>query len=101
LSKIKNMSRGGWIVIGVVAALILVPTAAVAATASLVKIQGTSGNNADVTAANQLLTTEAKPTSYESYSVVDSLTSLACAAVMPALPAGDTGRLHLSRVPRG
>jgi hypothetical protein len=61
MSKLKNMSRAGWIVVGLVAALVLVPTAAVAATATLVKIQGTSGNKADVTGAGQLLTTTAQP----------------------------------------
>jgi hypothetical protein len=51
MSKLKNMSRAGWIIIGLVAALVLVPTAAVAATATLGKIDATSGNKADVTEA--------------------------------------------------
>ncbi len=64
MSKIKNMSRAGWIVTGVVAALVLVPTAAVAVT-NAVTIKGSpSGNKADVTAAGQLLTTTANPSSF-------------------------------------
>jgi hypothetical protein len=63
MSRLKNMPRGGWIVVGIVIAVIAVPTAAVAATATLVKIKGTSGTKADVSPANQLLTTEADPSS--------------------------------------
>ncbi len=64
MSKIKNMSRAGWIVTGVVAALVLVPTAAVAVT-NAVTIKGSpSGNKADVSAAGQLLTTTANPSSF-------------------------------------
>ena len=54
MSKIKNMSRGGWMLIGVVVALLLVPTAAGAATAVYNGIVGTSGHKADVTATGQL-----------------------------------------------
>ncbi len=64
MSKIKNMSRAGWIVAGVVAALVLLPTVAVAAS-TVVNIKGSpSGNKADVTGAGQLLTTTANPNSF-------------------------------------
>lgn len=64
MSKIKNMSRAGWIVTGVVAALVLVPTVAVAAS-TVVNIKGSpSGNKADVTGAGQLLTATANPSSF-------------------------------------
>jgi hypothetical protein len=58
------MSRAAWIVTGVVAALVVVPTVAVAAT-SVVSLKGNpSGNKADVTGAGQLLTTTANPASF-------------------------------------
>lgn len=52
MSRIKNMSRGGWMVMGVVVALLLGPTAAGAATLYN-GIIGTSGHRADVTATGQ------------------------------------------------
>jgi hypothetical protein len=62
MSRIKNMSRGGWLVIGMVIAVLLVPTGMAAAAAlKYTGIEGTSTNKADVTSASQLLTTEAKP----------------------------------------
>lgn len=80
MSKIKNISATGWLVAGIIAALVLVPTTAVAVTATATIIQngtgagqvsvtahrlqtndeirGYSGNNyADVTSDGQLLTT--------------------------------------------
>jgi hypothetical protein len=65
VSKIKNMSRAGWLIAGVVAALVLVPTVAVAATVTVVTLKGSpSGNKADVTGAGQLLTATANPSSF-------------------------------------
>ncbi|MGD0395029.1 MAG: hypothetical protein ABSC41_20600 [Acidimicrobiales bacterium] len=62
MSRIKNMSRGGWIVVGVLIAMMLVPTGiATAAALKYTGIEGTSDNKADVTPAGQLLTTEAQP----------------------------------------
>jgi hypothetical protein len=49
-------------IVGMVTALVLVPTAAVAAVLHFNGIQGTSNNRADVTPAQQLLATEANPT---------------------------------------
>jgi hypothetical protein len=59
----KNMSRGGWIVIGIVVGLLIVPSGVVAAKAALkfTGIEGTSGNKADVTSAAQVETADADP----------------------------------------
>jgi hypothetical protein len=51
MSRVKNLSRGGWMIVGVVVALILVPTAAVAATATVVKIEASNGSKRAATAA--------------------------------------------------
>jgi hypothetical protein len=66
MSRIKNLSRGGWIVVGMVVTLILVPTAAYAFTYT--GIIGSSGNKADVVPGGQLLTAGNLPS--------DSFTSL-------------------------
>lgn len=94
MSRVKNMSRGGWIVIGILIAMMLVPTGIATATALKYSgIEGTSANKADVTSAGQLLTTEAKPTSYQSYFVPLGNVTLSaedyCEAVTPTLPSGD------------
>jgi hypothetical protein len=88
VSKIKNISRTGWLVAGIIAALLLMPTAAVAVTTATItiikggtaageasvtathqlqtnaEIQGTSGNHADVTPDGQVLSTTAEPSAY-------------------------------------
>ena len=69
MSRLKNMSRGGYIVVGIVAALILIPTGIAEATIAYTGIEGTNGatatvNPADVTAAGQQLTTEANPSTF-------------------------------------
>ncbi len=64
MSRIKNMSRAGWIVTGVVAALVLVPTAAVAVTNAVIIKGSPSGIKANVSAAGQLLTATANPSSF-------------------------------------
>jgi len=69
VSKIKNLSRAGWVIVGLVAAILLVPTMAVAATVAYNGIEGTNGttttqNKAQVTSAGQLLTNEAEPSAY-------------------------------------
>jgi hypothetical protein len=61
VSKLKNMSRAGWVVTGIVATLLLVPTVALAATTTTTIIKGGSGNKASVTGANQLLTAVDEP----------------------------------------
>ncbi len=72
-------------------ALLLVPTAAYAGTLYN-GIVGASGQKANVSSANQLLTTEALPTSYRSYteSYLGSSTGhLMCTPLTKALPPGD------------
>jgi hypothetical protein len=70
MSKLKNMSRAGYIIVGIVAALILVPTGIAAATAAYTGIEGTNvankttENYVQVTSAGQLLTTEANPSTF-------------------------------------
>jgi len=80
VSKIKNISRAGWVVVGVVATVLLVPTMAVAATVAYNGIEGTNGttttqNKAEVTSAGQLLANEANPSSF-----VTVLNSANCSA---------------------
>jgi hypothetical protein len=62
MRRIKDMSRGGWIVIGIVVALLIVPSGVAAAKAlGFTGIEGTSGNKVDVTAAAQLQVADAAP----------------------------------------
>jgi hypothetical protein len=71
--RIKNMSRGGWIVVGILIAVMLVPSGvAVAKALKYTGIEGTSTNRADVTPAGQLLTTEAQPSNLLGGSSSDS-----------------------------
>jgi hypothetical protein len=74
----------------VIVALVLVPSVAVAAV-SYTGIEGTSGDKANVTPAGQLLTTEAKPISYQTYisGASRSTNSSECFSTTPALPSGD------------
>jgi hypothetical protein len=69
MPKLKNLSRGGYIVIGIIVTLIMVPTGIAAAAVAYNGIEGTNGatataNHADVTSAGQLLTTEANPSNF-------------------------------------
>ena len=67
MSRIKNMSRGGWIVIGILIAMMLVPSGV--AVAKALKYTGIEGsdtynstiNKAAVLSSGQLLTTESNP----------------------------------------
>ncbi len=65
MTKGKNIPGVVWLVVGAMIFLAL-PTGTAAAKAALkfTGIEGTSGNQADVTAAQQLLTTEASPSNY-------------------------------------
>jgi hypothetical protein len=71
--RVKRMSRGGWIVTGIVVGLLIVPSGvAVAKALAQTGIEGTNGttttlNEAGVTSAGQLLTTQATPNNYEDY----------------------------------
>jgi hypothetical protein len=90
MSNLKIMSRGGYIAMGIVVALILVPTGIAAATVAYTGIEGTNGstatvNHAGVTSASQLLTAEASPSSFREY------TGLALASgctVLATVPSG-------------
>jgi hypothetical protein len=64
MSKYKNISRPSWIVVGIVAALVLVPTVAVATTSNVIIKNGTVAGQAGVTPAQQLLSTTASPNSF-------------------------------------
>src|SRR3974390_890646 len=91
MSILKNMSRGGYIVIGIVATLILVPTGIAAATVAYNGIEGTNGttatvNLARVSSGGELLTTSALPTSYRNFWTLFS--SGGCVAVTPPSPSG-------------
>jgi hypothetical protein len=66
MSKFKNIPGVVWLVIGVLVTLLVIPSTAYAAALKFTGIEGTSTNRADVTAAQQLLTTEAQPTKYYS-----------------------------------
>jgi hypothetical protein len=76
MSRIRNLSRGGWIVVGIVVALLLAPTAAYAFTYT--GIIGSDGVKANVTGGGQLLTVENLPN--------DSFTSLNGDALPNATP---------------
>jgi hypothetical protein len=80
MSTFKSIPRAGWFVAGVTAAVLMIPTAVgatvgVQAALKMTGIEGTSGNQADVTGAGQLLTTEAPPSAYAQSSDVLMLTS--------------------------
>ena len=88
MRRIQDMSRGGWIVIGVVIALLLVPSGMAAARTAYDGIIGTSGNKADVTAGGQLLTTEASPGQNWSF-VFQPPTNATTQEELPTAPSGD------------
>jgi hypothetical protein len=98
MSKLKNMSRAGYIIVGFVVALIVVPTGIAAAAVAYSGIEGTNGatatvNDAHVTSAGQLLTTEAAPSSFREYSVyvapaAPSMSAPVCETVA-TVPTGD------------
>jgi hypothetical protein len=95
MSKFKNIPGLVWLAIGVLVTLLVVPSTAYAAALKFTGIEGTSTNKADVTPAGQLLTTEASPTTYESYDangneVSSFAAGQACQAVSPILPAGES-----------
>jgi hypothetical protein len=57
--KLRNISGPWGLLVGIVVAMVLVPSLAVASGVTLTEIKGASGNKADVTPAGQLLTTDA------------------------------------------
>jgi hypothetical protein len=68
MSKLGSWSRSGWIVVGIVLALLLVPTG-VAVALTFTGIRGTSGQDANVSNDGQLLATEAQPSEFVQYEV--------------------------------
>jgi hypothetical protein len=76
VSTFNSMSRARGLAAGVAVAILLIPTAVGATVGTqpalkLTGIEGTSGNQADVTGAGQLLTTEAAPSTYTQSTDVD------------------------------
>jgi hypothetical protein len=66
MSRIKNMPRLGWFIVGVVLTILLMPSVAVAAGLKLTGIEGTNGtsttlNEANVASSGQLSTSVAPP----------------------------------------
>jgi hypothetical protein len=62
MSKIRSMPKAGWFVAGVAVAVLLIPTTVGAVAAITYNgIEGSNGNQAQVTGGGQLLTTEALP----------------------------------------
>jgi hypothetical protein len=93
MPKLKNMSRGGYIVVGIVAALILVPTGIAVAAVAYTGVEGTNGttstvNHAEVTSAGQLTVTETAPKNYKSYLAEVESAGTECVPVSPVLPTG-------------
>jgi hypothetical protein len=80
MSRIGNLSRPGWLVIGAVGALILAPSAAVATATGLSELTGPGGQRAAVTDAGQLATAEAAPSSFE-LEFYDTTSSSPCASM--------------------
>jgi hypothetical protein len=98
MSKIKNISATGWLVAGILAALLLVPTTAVAVTATQTIIRGgTAGGEASVTAAHQLLSTTINPAAYVNTpsQEVDGNGSIVSVAVAPSGAALIVTTIHL------
>jgi hypothetical protein len=63
MSRLGNLSRPGWLVIGAAGALILAPSAAMATATGLSELTGPGGQRAAVTDAGQLATAQAAPSS--------------------------------------
>lgn len=65
LQPIRNLGRGGWLAAGIVLALVLAPSAAIAAATAVTEVTGPGGHRAAVTNAGQLTATLASPGSFE------------------------------------
>jgi hypothetical protein len=93
LSKIKSVRGGTGFVVGLLVAMLVVPSVAVAATLRFTGIEGTNGttstlNKAGVTSANQLETSSAGPSSaYSLEAAVDFLNDSWVVVAQP--PSGD------------
>jgi hypothetical protein len=91
VARIKNMPRFAWFIIGIAVTVVLVPSVAVAAGLKFTGIEGVSKNQADVTPANQLLTTEASPTKFVQYiGIVEAAYGGSGCSSLATIPAGDS-----------
>jgi hypothetical protein len=91
MSRIKNLPRSVWFIIGIAVTVVLVPSVAVAAGLKFTGIEGTSKNQADVTAANQLLTTETPPPKFvHDAAIVDAAYGQSGCSQITTVPAGDS-----------
>ena len=79
VSRLRSLSTGAWIAIGLIVGSILAPATAVAAT-SLVGIIGQNGVRAGVTYAGQLKTVEAAPYAFQVYAR-NGVVSGACSVI--------------------
>src|ERR1700691_1385036 len=64
MRRLMQFNRSGWVLAGVLVALVVVPASATAATIGVTELAGSDGQRADVTRAGQLNTTEASPGSF-------------------------------------
>jgi hypothetical protein len=79
MKSLKNMSKAGWLVAGILVAAVVAPSAAIATSAGLTQLEGSGGQRAAVTNDGQLTTTEAAPSSYEDrFSSADAPGTNAC-----------------------
>ena len=88
MHRIRNLSRGGWLAIGILLALVLAPSAAIATAAGVTEITGPGGQRAAVTDAGQLDVTQTTAGNYEvrDGSEDTTLTTPACLS-FPAISA--------------
>jgi hypothetical protein len=64
MKRLMQLSRSAWFLAGALAALVVVPAGAAAATIGVTELAGSNGQRADVTQAGQLDTAEAPPSSF-------------------------------------
>ena len=64
MRHLMQFDRSGWVLVGVLVALVVVPASAAAATIGVTELAGSNGQRADVTRAGQLSTAEASPGSF-------------------------------------
>ena len=64
MNRIKSLSRSGWLVVGLLAGLVLAPSAAIATATGLTELVGPGGHRASVTIAGQLNVAQAAPSDF-------------------------------------
>jgi hypothetical protein len=82
--SVKNMSKAGWLVAGVLVAAVIAPSAAIATSAGLTQLEGSGGQRAAVTNDGQLTTTEAAPSSYEDRLASGDASGTSACVTLPA-----------------